>query len=226
MDTKNTHRITKDTSARKGPDMLSGAKAKLNERMNDMLLQQLQDDYTTEFERMEADHAQQIASLQAQLTQNQATNLENQKKAIDAELAKAQETFASHSAQYQQKITDLTNKNKQLQSTLDEELAKKKNELKTAQSNVARVQSQVVNLKAAHATEVTDLKRKIAIEVTFRSKGLKTRTYMLRTNTTFGEVVDKLENSVQVLMQNPVFTLNGQQITAKNQTLAAVGLCA
>ena len=67
MATPDTNRITKDTSGRKQPNILSNAKAQADEMRNQWVLQKLEEGYENRIAELEAAHADEITALKTQV---------------------------------------------------------------------------------------------------------------------------------------------------------------
>ena len=67
MATNDTNRVSKDTSARKQPNILSNAKAQADEMRNQWVLQKLEEGYENRIAELEAAHANEITALKTQV---------------------------------------------------------------------------------------------------------------------------------------------------------------
>ena len=224
MATNDQYRINKDTSARKNTnhsDIRAALDAKATKKANDAR-------HDVYVDAMFAGYEEEIENLKAQLSTQQKTLLQERQEAIDQAVAKAHTESNAQIAQLQKGVTDLRRQNEGLQVMFDEELAAKKTEIAAGKQEVDRIRNKVLAIKKAHASEVSDLQRQLAVgpnswmEINLRCKGYKTRTYIRRPNQSFRSAVEELCKYLGRSFYVMSFEHKDQKITAGTKSLHEV----
>lgn len=191
MATNDQYRVTKDTSARKQPNMVPAHEVTAMVASHKAYVNSIESYHKEQTDSLEATHADEIAGLEAKFANAESAILQKQQDTVDAAVSEAREDCRAQIARLTQINVNIATEKRQLQSSFDETLAKNKNEVSTAQREVARIQKQVTTIKQAHANEIAEFQRQLKIGpnswigVTIFSKGRKTRDYVRRPHSTF-----------------------------------------
>lgn len=232
MATNDTHRITKDTSARKQPGFVNLAEHKAQEGYYKILLEGRKEEHEQIERDLKAAHVEEIASItkahQAEAAKLSAANVQDI-TTLTRKLDAVQEPLKA-------KVTSLS---EQLDKATKESLEKEKHARQAGEdtartdcqatidelnSDVANAKTHIRNLReyytqrvdsteqdaAANKTvadaalqdikditarkdhEIALLKRQVAIEVKFRCKGGRNRTYLLRPGAKFRDAIEEM----------------------------------
>ena len=202
--------------------MRSNAKAKVEEMLPELLLQQLEQEYEQKISELETTHADAIAALQTQLTTTFEAGAAGARAESDATIAVLRGN-----------IDALIRDRDELKSVLSAELQKKKTELEEADTRAMVLQTRLDGQKVESERQIARLEKKVAvgpnswIEITFARKGCKPRTYVRRPGARFRDAVEELCRAVGKPVYGVRCVHKGKQIDpyGEGRTLLQVCLC-
>lgn len=223
MTSHEQNRVTKDTSARKGPKTLA-AKAAVEQKAEEASRQQYLDTVKVEYERqmqtLEADHEEQIAALKAQHKMDIAEK--DEKYAILEKSVVQRETLAGQSAvkkerqEHEAKITSLKADKDKLTTQkrgLNTEIHRKDAEIAQFKDKENLMQAKI----EAHPNSW--------VQVHFDStrKGITRRSLFFKYNTRFQIVVNELQSTIRNTGDVYDFRIEGSpHVLDKSKTLEQV----
>lgn len=142
-----------------------------------------------EWEKQKKSHVGSIMLLKSQLEKATTITSQKEKEIFEAAEAKARKDSSDRIAQLNQRVEDSKNQVSRNCQNYFKSLKEKEGEVALAKVAATKAQEDLRNKEAAKDHEIALLKRKIAIEVKFRCKGGRTRTYLLRPHSRFKEAV-------------------------------------
>lgn len=213
MATKDTSGITKDSSARKGASIRANVEAKALEKRYEFIIESMQEDFDQENERVQTAHSEQIAAMQKEYQQKLATAVENANYNRDTQIT-----------QLNQQISEGERNYKELQQMFQVELEKKKVEISAAKAETTRIREQAKHKDTGRVLHIADLQDKIAIDVSFRCKKGRVRTYLRRPNVKFEEAIRELCKDIGKSSATVRFFKNDLEILMRGRTLGEVCL--
>lgn len=229
MATNDTNRVSKDTSARKQPNMVSALEVAAMKASHEAFTDSLRNGYQKQIEELEAAHLAEIASINQQLEAIKNTTAQKHKESFDAGVKKARAESSAQIAELNASIKDSERKFRDFKDVLTGQLTEKNAEIDYAKAQTERVQSAARKAEMAKNTEIRALKKEVAIEITFKCNGRGIdRTYLRRPGTQFTEAVEVLCKDVGKPIEQLRFYYKlgtGMPLIPGSKTLQEVSFC-
>ena len=236
MATHDQHDIAKDVSSRKRPrtDDDDGDEDDIDtvQYMHNVYVKRIKTNHRAAIEKIEDDHDEEIAKLKGQLEMNEKSLVQREQTAAKNAVEKERKESSSKFMLLESNVAELQTKNQTLQSSLEEVIAKNKNDAAAARGEARRLQDQLANLRDAHATEIGRYQRQLKvgpnskIELEIVRKGRVNRKYTRRLHSTFTETIGEYFSDLRVTIAEAtahgVFVHNGGKIKDWNKTLQQV----
>ena len=197
MATNNTNRVTKDTSARKQPNMISESKVAAIQAAHQAYIESVETSHQNQIEELEATHIAEITSIKTQLEAVQNNVRQELDKHFDAGVKATRAESSAKIAELNASLKDSERKFKDFKNVLSGQINEKNAEIAFAKGQTERVEAAAKKAEVAKDAEIRALKKKVAIEVTFKCNGRGIdRIYLRRPGTLFTEAVEELCKAV------------------------------